>query len=64
MRMNRAERVALHKKQERIYVGKGVPALSELDEGVPVIRSTPDGIIQYIKFNNQLYKSTFELVTT
>ena len=54
--MTRQERIALHKKQERLQVKSGVPALSELKEGVPEIRSTPQGLIEYIKHNNKLFK--------
>ena len=33
----------------------GVPKISELVEGVPVIRFVRSGLIQYIKYNNVVY---------
>ena len=39
MGMTRQERIALHKKQERLQVKSGTPAVSDLSEGVPVLRS-------------------------
>tara|TARA_Y100001973_G_scaffold106489_1_gene184748 strand:+ start:3183 stop:3371 length:189 start_codon:yes stop_codon:yes gene_type:complete len=62
--MTREERIALHKKQERMQIGTGVPRVSELTEGVPVIRATSNGLEQYIRHNNQLYKMAYTLVTT
>jgi hypothetical protein len=60
MGMTRQERVALHKKQERLQVKAGVPSSNELQEGVPVLRSTNEGVVQYIKYNGRLYKSIYE----
>jgi len=56
--MNRQERLALHKKQERLQVKNGTPSVSELKEGVPAIRNTSDGIVEFIKVNNKLHKKT------
>ena len=39
MGMTRQGRIALHKKQERLQVKEGVPAVADLKEGVPVLRS-------------------------
>jgi len=58
--MTRQERIALHKKQERLQVQSGVPQLSELKEGVPVLRSTNEGIVEYVKFNNVLHKKVLD----
>ena len=33
--MTRQERVALHKKQERLQVGDGTPSVTDMKEGVP-----------------------------
>ena len=41
MGMTRQERIALHKKQERLQVKGGTPFIADLKEGVPVLRSTP-----------------------
>ena len=53
--MNRQERLSIHKKQERLHIGNGVPNISELSEGVPVIRLTKKGLIEFIKYNNRIY---------
>ena len=59
MGMDRKERTALHKKQERMYVKSGVPAAIELQEGIPTLRSTSEGVVQYVNYNGSLYKSLF-----
>ena len=46
MGMTRQERISLHKKQERLQVKKNVPTVSELKEGVPVLRSTSEGVVE------------------
>ena len=60
MGMTRAERIALHKKQERIQVKDGVPSVSDLKEGVPVLRSTTEGVVEYVRHNGVLYKNVLE----
>jgi len=61
MGMTRQERIALHKKQERLQVKEGVPAVSDLKEGVPVIRSVASlGIVEYVKHNGVLYKKVLD----
>jgi hypothetical protein len=55
--MTRQERIALHKKQERLQVKSGVPIVSELKEGVPVLRSTTEGVVEYVRHNGVLYKN-------
>lgn len=55
----RYARTSIHKKSETIYVGKGKPKLSDLQEGVPVIRMTSSGVSQYIKIKNVLWKLDF-----
>ena len=59
MGMTRQERIALHKKQERLQVKSGVPSVAELKEGVPTFRSTSEGIVEYVRYNGVLYKSIF-----
>jgi len=54
--MTRQERIALHKKQERLQVKSGKPEISDLIEGVPVLRSTGKGVIEYIRYKNVLYE--------
>ena len=60
--MKRDLRVLLHKKQERLIIKKGVPNIKELDEGVPVLRQTSDGLVQFVRYNNVLYKQQFTKV--
>ena len=60
MGMTRQERIALHKKQERLQIKKGVPNTAELKEGVPVLRSTSEGVVEYVKFNNVLHKKVLD----
>jgi len=60
MGMTRQERIALHKKQERLQVKSGVPIASDLKEGVPVLRSTSEGVVEYVKHNNVLFKKVLD----
>ena len=60
MGMTRAERIALHKKQERLQVKEGTPSASDLKEGVPVLRSTPEGVVEYVKHNSVLFKKVLD----
>ena len=58
--LERRIRNMIHKKQERLQVSKGVPVVSDLTEGVPVLRHTGDGLVEYVKYNGVLYKKVFE----
>jgi len=60
MGMTRQERIALHKKQERLQIKTGVPDKSELKEGVPVLRSTSEGVVEYVNHNGILYKKVLD----
>jgi len=60
MGLTRAERIALHKKQERLQVRSGVPMVADLKEGVPVLRSTAEGVVEYVRHNGVLYKNVLE----
>ena len=60
MGLTRAERIALHKKQERLQVKSGVPNVSELTEGIPVLRSTAEGVVEYVNHNGVLYKKVLD----
>jgi len=62
MGMTRQERIAGHKKQERLQVKSGVPRVADLKEGVPVLRSTTEGVVQYVRHNGVLYKNVLEKV--
>ena len=60
MGMTRQERIALHKKQERLQVKSGVPSVSDLKEGVPVLRSTGEGVVEYVRYNGVLHKKVLD----
>ena len=60
MGMTRQERIALHKKQERLQVKSGTPTVSDLAEGVPVLRSTSEGVVEYVRYNGVLYKKVLD----
>ena len=61
MNPSRLSRIAIHKKQERTGLEKGMPTLVELQDDIPVLRKTDDGIVSFIKNNNVLYKSVYEI---
>ena len=60
MGMTRQERIALHKKQERLQIKSGVPSVVDLKEGVPVLRSTSAGVVEYVRYNGVLYKKVLD----
>ena len=60
MGMTRQERIALHKKQERLQVKDGIPTVDDLKEGVPVMRSTGEGVVEYVKNNGVLFKKVLD----
>ena len=60
MGMTRQERIALHKKQERLQVEPGVPRAADLREGFPVLRTTSEGVVEYVRHNGVLYKNVLE----
>ena len=60
MGLTRQERIALHKKQERLQVKSGTPAVSDLSEGGPVLRSTSEGVVEYVKNKGKLFKKVLD----
>ena len=63
MPMNKTERIARklsHTKQERLQVASGVPSLNDLRTGIPVLRSTNEGVVEYVKYNNELYRKVLD----
>ena len=60
MAMSRQDRVNLHKKQERIQIKSGVPNTSDLKEGVPALRKTSEGVVEYVKNNGVLFKKVLD----
>ena len=61
MGMTRQERIALHKKQERLQVKPGKPKIADLIEGVPELRSTVEGVVEYVRYNNILYEKKLDV---
>ena len=58
--MSRQLRNLNHKKQGRTHIGSGVPDINELEESTPVLRSVSGiGIVEYIRYNGQLYSSVY-----
>ena len=61
MGLTRAERIAIHKKQERLQVKDGAPAVTDLKEGVPVLRSISGvGVVEYVKNKGKLFKKVLD----
>jgi|TARA_Y100000310_G_scaffold331289_1_gene404581 hypothetical protein len=59
--MTRQERLALHKKQERLHVKNGSPTASELIPGVPVLRNVSQkGLVEYVVYNDILHEKKLE----
>ena len=56
-------RYAISKQQNKATFKKGVPNISELTELVPVYRETNEGLVEYIKYKNILYKKVYILST-
>ena len=64
MGMTRQERIALHKKQERLQVKPGKPKIADLIEGVPELRSTVEGVVEYVRYKNVLYEKVLDASKT
>ena len=62
MGMTRQERLGLRKKQEKLQVKTGTPFASDLREGVPVLRATSEGVVEFVKHNGILYKKVLDRV--
>ena len=60
MGMTRQERIALHKKQERLQVKKGTPSSAELTDGVPELRKTSEGVVEYVKSDGKVFKKVLD----
>tara|TARA_Y100001938_G_scaffold145994_2_gene223879 strand:- start:13682 stop:14065 length:384 start_codon:yes stop_codon:yes gene_type:complete len=59
LRIKKDQRVDMAKKAERAAVTTGVPRLDDLFEGSKSIRLTNDGLFEYIKYKNVLYKLAY-----
>jgi hypothetical protein len=63
MAISREERITRkysHTKQEKLQVKNGLPEVSQMREGVPILRSTNEGVVQYIRYNGVLYKNVMK----
>tara|TARA_R100001082_G_scaffold35061_1_gene18168 strand:- start:19766 stop:19990 length:225 start_codon:yes stop_codon:yes gene_type:complete len=61
MGFDRTIRNLIHKKQERVNIGKGKPRLSDMKEGVPEFRFTDEEqLCMYIRYNNKLWRTRFD----
>jgi|TARA_Y100000034_G_scaffold20712_1_gene23711 hypothetical protein len=60
MGMTRQERVVIHKKQEAVQIKSGVPIVTDLSEGVSTLRSTDEGIVDYVRYRDILYKNVLD----
>ena len=60
MGMTRQERVSLHKKQERLQVKDGAPTPSDLRDGVPQLRKTIEGVVEYVKTGTTVFKKVLD----
>ena len=54
MGMSRTERRLAHKKQERLRISDGAPRAGDLENGIPVLRFTNEGMVEYVAFNGVL----------
>ena len=61
--LSRIERTLLHKKGERMGVSKGEPSHADLSEGVPQLRATKEGLVEYVLYNRIMYKKVYSKVT-
>jgi hypothetical protein len=62
--MTRQERVNSQSKQNKIHVLNGIPQISDLGEGEITLRKTNEGLVQYIKCENTLYKNVMSPATS
>ena len=62
-KVERLARKLIHSKQERLLVKDGVPTVSDLVEGVATYRKTKEGLVQYVKHANVLYKNVMKLAS-
>ena len=61
---DRELRNAGHQKQNRTQIQQGPPDVSEISEGVPVLRAVAGvGIVEYVKYNGELYASHYPKYT-
>ena len=57
-----AKKEKVVEKEETNIVKGGQPIVTELSNGVPVVRETPNGLGLFVKYNNVLYKAALTKV--
>lgn len=62
--MTREERVNLQSKQNKIQVLEGVPLVSDLKEGELTLRKTQEGLVEYVRHENILYRNVMSLASS
>ena len=60
MGLTREQRIALHSTQKRTQVKDGAPNTNELSEGVSTLRKTSEGVVEYVKYKNVVYKKKLQ----
>ena len=61
MAMTPEERRIQHKSQRKTSIKVGAPHPSELKEGVPSLRTTAEGVVEYVKYKgNRIFKKVLD----
>ena len=60
MPYTRGERQLLHNKQEKLQTSFGKPLVRDLTEGIPVLRKTSEGVVEYFRYKGSLYKKVLD----
>ncbi len=59
------DRIAHHKKQERLVVKQGSPTVGDIIQGNPQLWFIPDkGLYSVVNYNNKLYYNKYITTTT
>ena len=58
--MDREIRNLMRNKQGRGLIAKGVPSVTDMEEGISVIALSGEGLKEYIKYNGALYENAFK----
>ena len=61
--MDKTLRNKLKRKQDKLVIRRGVPSLSDLSIGVPELRVTKEGLVEYVRVENTIYKRNYNKVT-
>ena len=58
--MDRDSRALRHQKQTVTKTTDGIPVVRDMRNGHPVWANTPEGLVEYVKFNNVLHKKVLD----